>query len=470
MNAKPHLGHALEFVEADAIARAKRLVLGKDNIRLLSGSDENAQKNVVAAEALGITTQELVDRNSAAFRELLLRLGVTNDDFIRTTEERHIRAAQALWQATDPQDIYKKSYSGLYCVGCEEFKSPEDLVDGECPEHPGKTLETVEEENYFFNLKRHTDWLKKIISSDELRILPASRKNEMLGLIERGLEDFSISRPAARTKGWGVQVPGDETQTMYVWYDALANYIAALGYPEKEGLFAEFWSDNEERGHILGKGVNRFHTIYWPAMLRSAGLKAPRFAYVHGYVTLEGQKISKTLGNVIDPDELIEEYGVDAVRYYLLREIRSTEDGDFSRSKMTEAYNANLANGIGNLAARVMKMAVSYSVRPDLPSEEEALHNSLFKGILTLLDRFEIDRAMDHVWQAIGVLDQRIADTKPFTLIKTDEAAAKSIVEELVRDLFVIAVALQPFLPDAAGKIMAAVKNNELPPTLFPRK
>jgi methionyl-tRNA synthetase len=472
VNAAPHLGHALEFVQADALVRWNRRVLGSDNVYFLSGADENAMKNVQAAEQAGIPPQEFVDLNTTLFRELLGALNISNDDFIRTTEKRHILGAQALWRATNPEDIYKKTYSGLYCAGCEQFYKPEELNDKrECFEHPGRELETVEEENYFFRLSKYQDWLKEIIESGELEIIPDTRRNEMLALIGRGLEDFSVSRPAARTKNWGVPVPGDEGQTMYVWYDALANYITALGYPETGGksgeLYEKFWSGNEARGHALGKGVNRFHTIYWPAMLASAKLPSPRFALVHGYITIDGAKMSKTVGNVVDPMEVIREYGADALRHYLLREISSRGDGDFSHARLKESYNAHLANGLGNLVSRVMKMAIANEVGPKLKDAEDV---EMFDGIKEAVASFALDRAMNIIWEEIQAMDLHIQKTEPFKLVKTDPEKAKKIISGLMERLWAVAVALEPFLPETSAKIQETMREHRMPEPLFARK
>lgn len=469
VNAAPHLGHALEFVQADALVRHRRLKLGKDNVYFLSGADENAMKNVQAAEAAGVPVQKFVDGNTDLFRKLLDALNVQYDGFIRTTEERHVRGAQALWMATNPKDIYKKTYSGLYCVGCEQFYQPEELSEnGECFEHPGKKLETVEEENYFFKLSEYGPWLKEIITSGKLLITPETRRNEMLALIDRGLEDFSISRPVSRTKNWGVPVPGDEGHTMYVWYDALANYITALGYPETSGLYEKFWSGNENRGHILGKGVNRFHTVYWPAMLKSAGLPIPNFALVHGYITIDGAKMSKTTGNVVDPMEIIKEYGTDALRHYLLREISSQGDGDFSAARFKESYNAHLANGLGNLLSRVMKMAITNGVTPKLPADAAA--TPAMPGIAEAMEEFAIEKAMNIIWNEIQALDLRIQQTEPFKLIKTEPDKAKEVIAELVQRLWVVAVALEPFLPFTAVNIQKTIREHRMPEPLFARK
>ena len=351
VNSRPHIGFALEVVQTDVIARYQRQQ--GDDVRFLTGTDENALKNVQAAEEAGHPVKEFVAGNAELFQKLLTTLNISNDDFIRTSaEDRHIKGAQKFWAACKPEDIYKKKYRGLYCVGCEEFKLEKDLVNGECPEHPGKKLEEVEEENYFFKLSNYQDKLLEIIKSGEIAIIPDGRRNETLAFIESGLEDFSISRSRERAKNWGVEVPGDLSQVMYVWFDALSNYITALGYADDSEMFEEYWQKGETL-HVIGKGINRFHAIYWPAMLLSAGVALPKKIFIHGYVTANGQKMSKSIGNVIDPFEVVEKYGIDPVRYYLLREIPSTEDGDFSYEKFEERYNGELANGIGNLVARV---------------------------------------------------------------------------------------------------------------------
>ena len=470
VNAAPHIGHALEFVQADVIARSRRAA--GDTVYFLSGADENAMKNVQAAEQAGVPVEEFVAKNSQTFKDLLAALGVSNDQFIRTTEERHKRGVQALWKATKPEDIYRKTYRGLYCVGCELFYKPEELNEqGECHEHPGRKPDVVEEENYFFRLSAYGDWLKQLIASGELAIVPESRKNEVLALIGRGLEDFSISRPVARSKGWGVPVPGDEGQTMYVWYDALANYITALGYPDATDLYRNFWTENPERMHILGKGVSRFHAIYWPAMLRSAGLPVPTREFVHGYVTIDGQKMSKTLGNVADPFTIVTAYGVDAVRYYLLREISPYEDGDFSEARFKERYTADLANGLGNLTARLaalgekcgpiaLKELGGRAVMPRPAHYDELMSQYRFRDVL------------DGIWAEFAAMDKYINDQK---LWQQEAQILKHGVAACAMNLLYQTQLLEPFLPNAALRIREqfAVDGDMLTITkgapLFPR-
>src|SRR5579859_3966909 len=341
VNAQPHIGFALEIVLTDALARYHRL--SGQHVRFLTGTDENSLKNVQAAEREGIPTRELVERNAAQFAGLREPLNLSFDQFIRTSSDpAHLAGVQKLWNAAAERgDIYKRTYHGLYCVGCEQFYTEDELVDGLCPEHFTKP-DVVEEENYFFRLSRYQDQLLDLIESDTLRIEPRTRRNEVLSFLRMGLEDFSISRSVARAHGWGVPVPGDPDQVMYVWFDALGNYITALGYADEGPLYQEYWINNPNRVHVIGKGIIRFHAVYWPAMLLSAGVALPTTIFVHGYVTVGGEKISKSLGNVIDPVEIANQYGTDALRYYLLREIPATDDGDFTLERFIRAYNVDL--------------------------------------------------------------------------------------------------------------------------------
>jgi methionyl-tRNA synthetase len=474
VNAPPHIGHALEFVEADVVARSRRLA--GDEVYFLSGSDENAIKNVQAAEEARVPVERLVEKNSGLFRDLLKVLNVSNDQFIRTTEPRHVRGAQALWRATDPKDIYRKTYRGLYCVGCELFYRPEELNErGECREHPGKKLEVVEEENYFFRLSRYTDRLRELIAKDELRIVPQTRKNEMLSLIEGGLEDFSASRPVARSKGWGVPVPGDDTQTIYVWYDALANYITALGYPDANAaLFEKFWKGNGRKLHVIGKGISRFHAIYWPAMLMSAGLPLPNEEFIHGYATVEGEKISKTLGNVVDPFAVVEKYGVDPVRYYLLREIPAYEDGDFSVKKFEERYHADLANGLGNFVARVTTLGERLKGKEiDFEKDMDPVLAEAIAGakrtVASKLADYRFHEALAAVWGLISAGDSYVNEKKPW------ENPDEKLLFSLVATADNIAALLAPFLPETSERITKRITWQDHTvlvsrgPVLFPR-
>lgn len=465
VNAKPHIGHALEYVQADAYVRALRI--DGEDIFFLTGTDDNALKNVQAAETAGVPIQDYVAENAENFVELDKRLNVVYDDFIRTsTDPRHRAGVEKLWRATNQKDIYKKSYRGFYCVGCEEFKIEKNLINGECPEHPGKRLEEVEEENYFFHLSAYKDILLELIESDKLKIIPESRKNEITSFIRSGLEDFSVSRTAARAKGWGIPVPDDPNQYLYVWYDALANYITALGYSGDADTYEKYWVSAKNKTHIIGKGINRFHTVYWPAMLLSAGVPLPTEVFVHGYVISGGQKMSKSIGNVIDPNELIDRYGTDAVRYFLLRHGHPTEDFDLTDERCREWYTANLTNGLGNLVARVMKLAEDHAV---VTPRVKSTRRSSMPQITEAIETFKFNDAMDAIWNRIQRLDQRINEEEPYKVIKTDPVTGKILIQFMVSELREIGEMLAPLMPETSRKILDAIKANKKPENLFPR-
>lgn len=453
VNAKPHVGHALEFVQADVIARYNKLV-GK-NVALLSGSDENALKNVQAAEAAGQDVQEFVDKNSKLFLNLAGKLNVSFDFFQKGSNPDHYISSQELWnKCFENGDIYKKDYTGFYCVGCELFYEKNELNEnGECFEHPGKPLQEVSESNYFFKLSKYQEDVKRLIETDELKIIPNSRKNEMLSFIEKGLQDISISRSNERAKNWGVPVPGDETQRMYVWFDALNIYRSGLGE-----RYDEFWPADI---HVIGKGITRFHAIYWPAFLLSAGLPLPKSLFVHGYFTVDGQKMSKTLGNVIDPITLIDKYGVDALRYYFLSQIPSTSDGDFSEEKLKTVYNADLANGLGNLVARVAKLCENTNLNYiETPTEYE--QRKEFE------ENYDFLKEISNIWNGIRFLDGIINKDEPWKI--SDKQTLNSKLQNYVKSIVVIAVSLQPFLPQTSEKILSQfsgeIKSSD---SLFPR-
>ena len=461
VNAPPHQGFALEVVQADTIARYHRLL--DEDVYFLAGTDENALKNVQAAEKEEITTQELVDRNSQKFYDLKKALNLTYDDFIRTTEKRHIEGSQALWRACKKEDIYKKKYKGLYCVGCEAFYTKKDLVDDQCPEHK-RQPEVVSEENYFFRLSKYQDWLEDLISTDKLKIVPQIRKNEVLSFIRRGLEDFSISRTIERTHGWGIPVPGDPSQIIYVWFDALANYITALGWHKNDRLFQKYWPADL---HVIGKGITRFHAIYWPTMLKSAGIPLPKEEFVHGYITVEGEKISKSLGNVIDPFELVKKYGTDAIRYYLLREIPSYGDGDFSERRFKELYNADLANGLGNVVARLAKLCENSGLEFKAIKPFKAIYS---KEQQEAFKDFRFDVVLRNIWTVyLHVIDKHIDQHSPW-LIK-DKNKLQQVLQEEIDELREFTTKLKPFLPETAEKIEKQFKGPKIKSQkpLFPR-
>jgi methionyl-tRNA synthetase len=401
-NSVPHAGHALEKLQADVLARYHRF-LG-DDVLFLSGTDDNSLKNVQAAKKQGVSVKKLVDKNSKRFYQLKDILNLSYDDFIRTTEQRHIKGAQKLWDNCK-KDIYKKKYKGLYCVGCEQFYKEKELVNGCCPEHKKKP-ELVEEENYFFKLTKYQSRLKKMIEKDEIKIIPQTRKNEVLSFINHGLEDICISRSAERAQGWGIDTPDDKTQKIWVWMDALSNYINALGYAQNSKKFQNYWNKKNKILHVIGKGILRFHAIYWPAFLLSAKLPLPKIIFVHGYINSQGQKMSKSLGNVVDPFELVEKYGTDPVRYYLLREISSTEDGDFTFQKFEERYNSDLAKGLGNLTARVITLAEKNITNNQLSiinkswsAKSKTIIDKTWKNEQKCLDNFKFNEALAEIWE-----------------------------------------------------------------------
>ena len=465
VNAQPHIGHALEDVQADVLARYHRLK--REDVWFLTGTDENSLKNVRAAEREGIPTQALVDRNAAQFYALRDSLDLSFDDFIRTSvDPRHLAGVHKLWEACARNgDIYQRAYSGLYCVGCEQFYAEDELADGLCPEHL-VAPELVEEQNYFFRLSRYADRLRELIESDQLRIVPRTRKNEVLGFIRSGLEDFSISRSRVRARGWGIPVPGDAEQVTYVWFDALSNYITALGYADDQAHYQRYWTRNPHRAHVIGKNIIRFHAIYWPAMLLSAGVLPPTDIFVHGFVTVDGRKVGKSLGNAIDPLELAERYGADVLRYYLLREIPTAGDGDFSLERLVRAYNADLADQLGNLLSRTVSMISRYygGVTPTPGELEEAdqrlveAGEQLYPRLDAALEQFALDVALGAIWDLVAVANKYVVEVQPWALAKrrADPAIERRLATtlyNLVETLRLVAHALTAFLPATAEAI-----------------
>lgn len=459
VNGSPHLGHALEFIQCDVMKRYKQLY-GFESL-LLSGSDENGLKIVQAAEQKGLTTQQLADVNTKVFQDLIKMLDVDIDVWQRGSDKKlHWPGTHKLWQlCLGADDIYKKIYGGFYCVGCEDFYTKKDLVDGKCPEHL-KEPEWVEEENYFFRLSKYQKRIKDLIISDQLRVIPQTRKNEVLSFIDSGLEDFSISRSRKRAKNWGIPVPGDDDQIIYTWFDGLNIYQTGVGFGYDEEKWKKWWPADV---HVIGKGILRFHAVYWIGMLISAGLPLPRSIFVHGYISSGGQKMSKSLGNVIDPFEVIEKYGTDALRYYLLREIPAYGDGDFTFSRFEEVYTADLANGLGNLVSRVAKLCETSGftfVHDDPPGFRSAVKEAL--------DRYQLDAALAEIWKKIAEVDKQIDTTTPWKLTGNE---LKSVLFELVAHLRQIGYELQPFLPATAEKILHTFRGPKIMASvpLFPR-
>ncbi len=459
VNAAPHIGHALEFIQADVVARYHRLL--REDTLLLSGADENALKNVQAAEKAGVPIQDFIDKNAKLFQQLAQSLNIEFDVFQKGSDQKHhFASSQKLWQLSyDNGDIYQKEYTGLYCVGCETFYTPDELNEnGECFEHPGKKLEKVSEKNYFFKLSKYQSQLIDLITKDQLKIYPEFRKNEVLSFLKKPLLDISISRSNERTKNWGVPVPNDSSQRIYVWFDALNIYQSGIGFGWDEKKYKEWWPADV---HVIGKGITRFHAIYWPAFLLSAGLKLPKSLFIHGYITIDGQKISKTIGNVINPSDLIKKYGTDAVRYYLLREIPPFDDGNYSETRMKEIYNSDLANELGNLILRITTIAEKDEL--EIRIEKYQLNNETMKQY----GLFQFNIILEYIWSEIKSLNKKVDDFAPWHK-STDKR--KNFLVETLKEINSVGNKLLPLMPDTAQKIISStsgiIKKTQ---PLFPR-
>jgi len=463
VNAEPHLGFALEIVQADIYTRYRRLV-GVE-VFFSTGTDEHGQKIFQRAQEEGKEPQAYVDEYAAKFRALKESLGLSGDiHFIRTTDARHVNAAQEIWRRCLAKgDIYKKKYKGLYCVGDEMFLKESDLVNGRCPNHPTMEPLEIEEENYFFRLSAYQKLLEEYLSRERV-IVPEWRRQEALNFVRAELEDFSISREKSRLS-WGVPVPGDENQVMYVWFDALTNYISTLGWPDEGGDFKKFWTDGET-WQFAGKDQVRFQSIMWQAMLLSAGIKNTDRIFYHGFITSGGRKMSKSVGNVTDPLAIQKEYGTDALRYFLARHVHPFEDSDVTIERFKEAYNADLANGLGNLVSRIMALAEKYLPGPIARPEAHGFPKKYSEAITA----YEFNKALDVVWEKIQKLDKKIVDAEPFKLVKTDEEGGRALLTELATELYQIMRLLNPFMPQTSKVIEEAILANKKPKNLFPRK
>jgi len=482
VNGRPHVGHALELVQTDVLARYRRQ--RGDAVRFQSGTDDNALKNVQGAEAAGVSVADYVAHGAERFAALGPALDVSFDDFIRTSSDpRHRPGVEKLWAACAARgDLYRKAYSGLYCVGCERFYDRTELTaDGRCDEH-GTAPELVEEENWFFRLSAYQDQLVDLVDSGRLRIEPASRRREVLAFLRAGLADFSASRSVARARGWGVPVPGDPGQVIYVWFDALANYITAPGYGTDPARFDQWWN-GAERVHVIGKGIIRFHAVYWPAILLSAGLALPDTIFVHEYVTVDGAKISKSAGNAEDPADIAQRYGSDALRWWLLSEVAGSGDTDFTAARLVHRANEDLANNLGNLVNRTASMVHRYrgGVVPsggDDNGEARALRHARAVAGSTIgeaLADFDFRRAVEAV-TAIGDAGNRYVEVvKPWDLAKGgDTERLDAVLAELVATGRDIAVHLAPFLPAAAERValqcgLSTTDSLPQPRPVFPR-
>lgn len=457
VNGLPHLGYALEAVQADVLARMARA--RGDEVVFNIGTDEHGQKIFRRAAEEGITPQEFCDRMSEHFRALKDTLDVSYTHFIRTTDARHVFAAQEFWRRCERSgDIYKKQYQTKYCVGCEMEKTDSDLDHGKCPDHPTLDIEIVEEENYFFRFSKYQDALLRLYGERPDFVVPANRLAEIRNFVEKGLQDFSISRLASKMS-WGIPVPGDEEHVMYVWFDALVNYISTLGWPEDDATFGKFWPGLQ----IAGKDNLRQQSAMWQAMLLSAGLEPSRQILIHGHIMVGGQKMSKSQGNVISPDELREKFGTDGTRYLLLSSGNLENDPDITMERLTEKYNADLANGLGNLVSRVLKLAEKLD-RQGARSEERGTPEELTQ----LIDGYRFADAMEWVMALVREANRHIDDEKPWELVKTDTERFEGVMRTLLDRLALLSVALTPLLPRTSEKIARAIEEGTTEP-LFQR-
>lgn len=444
VNAAPHIGHALEFVQTDVIARYHRL-LG-DAVMLTTGADENSLKNVQAAEALGISTAQLCLQNAAKFKELADKINLSYGSFLRSSvKEEHWAGVDKLWELCEKNgDIYKKRYRGLYCVGCELFYTEAELLEGKCPVHHTKP-ELVEEENYFFKLSDYQERLEKLIESGELVILPETRKNEVLSFIKTGLEDFSVSRSEKRAHGWGVPVPNDKSQMVYVWFDALDIYMTGIGFGKNDKEFKKWWPADV---HVIGKDIIRFHAVYWPAMLLSAKLDLPGCIFVHGFFTVEGKKMSKSLGNVVDPIRMIEKYTADGLRYYFIRDAPTFNDSDFTEAGLKDRYNKELLGDLGNLVNRVLTL-VEKSGMEEFRGEKELEKELDILAIKERFEKLELHETLDKIMEFVRSCNAYVNKTEPWKL-KGKEL--ENVLYNLLEGMRISAILLYPFIPETCEK------------------
>ena len=460
VNDKPHIGHAYTSLACDVLARFKRLD-GFD-VHFLTGTDEHGQKVEKSAEKAGVDPQAFTDKVSEAFRELVAAMNFSNDDFIRTTEDRHIKASQALWnKLLENEDIYLGSYAGWYAVRDEAFYTESELEDGpngkKIATASGAEVEWVEEPSYFFRLSKWQDRLLEFYEANPDFIKPASRRNEVISFVKGGLKDLSVSRT---TFNWGVPVPGDDAHIMYVWLDALTNYLTAVGYPDQSAdSFEKFWPADL---HMVGKDILRFHAVYWPAFLMAADLPVAKRVFAHGWWTNEGQKISKSIGNVIDPNELIAKYGLDQTRYFMMREVPFGNDGDFSHTAMVHRMNSDLANDLGNLCQRVMSFAFKHCDQKipapgDLTEDDRAMldvADAVLPQVRALLDEQSFHKALEAIWSVVGDANRYVDAQAPWALRKTDPdrmATTLYVLADVIRRLALIT---QPIMPIASAKIL----------------
>ena len=461
-NGAPHIGHSLEKIAADVVARFHRLA--GDDTAFCMGLDENSQHIVRAAQDNGVTPQAWTDAMEVAFLDAWKALDVSVNAWTRTTEDRHHRASQELFsRAMANGDIYKSSYAGWYCPNCNNYYSESDLVNGHCPNHPTIEPEWLEEENYFFALSKYEDRLRAHMAAHPEFITPDIWKPEVMALLDSGLKDFSVSRKVREgQEAWGIPVPGDPTHVMYVWFDALTTYLTSAGFPDDMDRFERFWPAESQ---VIGKDITRFHCLYWPAMLMAGGLPLPSRIVVHGFMTLEGQRISKTTGNIINPIELVDEFGADPIRYYLMRDVSLSSDGDFSRANLIRRHNDDLGNDLGNLLNRVVSMIGRYrdgeiptpGDAGPLEADMQRMAAEAKEKSSALIEAWDLDDALDAIWVFVKRTNQYLEERQPWKQAK-DPEQAKDLDTTLwtaAESLRLAAIQLAPFIPGSADKIMA---------------
>jgi methionyl-tRNA synthetase len=460
-NGEPHIGHSLEKIAADVVARYHRL-LG-DDTAFCMGLDENSQHILRSAAANDVSPKTWTDRMEVAFLKAWDALDISVDSWTRTTEPRHFRASTELFERAQRNgDIYKSAYAGWYCPNCNNYYTEAELVDGRCPNHPTIEPDWLEEENYFFALSNYTEILKEHFRANPDFITPDVWRPEMEGLLASGLKDFSVSRQVREgQEAWGIPVPGDPSHVMYVWFDALTTYLTAIGFPDDAERFDTYWPADSQ---VIGKDITRFHCLYWPAMLLSAGLPLPRRIVVHGFMTLEGKRISKTTGNSIDPVELVEEFGADPIRYYLMREVSLASDGDFSRVNLIHRYNNDLGNDLGNLLNRVVSMIGRYRqgavpARGEAGELERDLESVAGESIAhgrRLIEVWDLDDALTAIWQLVRRTNQYLEERQPWKLAKDPERAAEldTTLWSAAEGTRLAGLMLAPFIPTTADRIM----------------
>ncbi|GAA0479342.1 methionine--tRNA ligase [Paractinoplanes deccanensis] len=483
VNAAPHLGHALELVQADALARHRRL-RGRP-VRFLTGTDENALKNVAAAAAAGARVDTFVAENADRFAGLADALDLSFDDFIRTSSDpRHAPGVERLWrQSAARGDFYRRGYDGLYCSGCEQFYAVADLLDGLCPEH-GVAPERVTETNWFFRLTRYAGDVLAALESGRVRVEPPARRNEVLAFVRAGLTDISVSRPASRAVGWGIPVPDDPDQVVYVWWDALANYVTALGYGSGGDAYRTWWADAAERVHVIGKGIARFHAVYWLALLLSTGQPLPTTVFVHEYLTVDGAKISKSAGAAVDPYDLVARHGADALRWWLLSDVAGLGDTDFTEARLLDRYQRDLANGVGNLVNRTLSLVHKYrgGLVPGSADDGELAEQcaALPATVDRALEAFDFRAATGAIGTVVAAANRLVETERPWALARREQAGDTAAGERLDATLAVLVDAcrvlgheLTPFVPAGAARIAAQVGAGPLaglPHPVFPSR